>query len=116
MTAQDKPLWRLTPEEAASAHGMTVEELKENGRVVYLAADLRRHSQGYRDLWNRWARGKSNMPLAVETALDDPRSVDSSWTVLEYLGRETRPKPSPPRPEHDLAAEQEAYAHLEASA
>lgn len=87
-TKLEDELFMQTPEEAARRVGRSVEELKRDGLAVYLVANLERKPQGFRSLWNKWARGKANMPLSVETAAKHPEQVEQARFALQHLGRE----------------------------
>ena len=62
--------YKQSPEEAAESHNTSVDDLYSKSLWTYLSADSYRHEQGFRSLWGKWRRGKSNMPLSVETAID----------------------------------------------
>lgn len=76
--------YSLSPQELAEFQELDLDTLKRDAKDIYLVSG-HRTEQGFRDLWNRWARGKSNMPLCVESAAEDPREGDSARTVLEYM-------------------------------
>jgi hypothetical protein len=80
--------YALAPDELVELHKLDMDTLKADSLDVYLAAaPASRNSKGFQSLWNKWARGKSNMPLCVERAAGDPREGDAARTVLDYLAR-----------------------------
>ena len=74
----ETPLHLLTPEEASARTGVPLSKMKADGELVYLMVDSNRTRRTYMALWSRWARGKANMPQAVENALIDPELVEQA--------------------------------------
>lgn len=83
-TTVEQPIWEKTPQEAAEEYGLDIETMRSRSLKAYLMHDERRTEAGFRALWSKWERGKANMPLCVQTALETGDAVD---IVSEFLGR-----------------------------
>ena len=81
-----KNVWELTPDEAAARFGVELESVRERSRILYLIADSRRDDRMFEARWKGWERGRNNMPVSVQQALENPEQADQAIEAVKATG------------------------------